>query len=143
MYDTRKPVAEDNRNGVIGQQIMPVSGSDYAPSAYFKRGADPVLTSTVKNTAGNVISFYVTNANAAIRYLQFFDDTTTTAALMVAQFQIPATAAAIPGVVAFGADVLSTSGLQFSKGITYGISTTEGSYVAATNTEHTALIFYR
>ncbi len=87
-------------------------------------------TANAKAGAGNLYSITATNRNAAVRYLQLFDSTGATATVLY-QWPVAVTA----GLVIIGSDFFTEAGWRFSTGITWGMSTTAGSYVAATASE--------
>jgi hypothetical protein len=94
-------------------------------------------TANIKATPGRVFAIVASNRNAAIRYLQIFDSTGATTTIK-RQYLIPA-----GSEIGVGENILDNAGLHLSTGITYGFSTTAGSYVAATASEHDISVRYR
>lgn len=93
-------------------------------------------TATPKAAAGSLLAITASNRNAAVRYLQVFNSTSSTATVLF-QWPIPAiTGTTAVGTVAVDSKFFSDNGWPFSIGITWGVSTTSGSYVAATAGEH-------
>ncbi|MGV3619129.1 MAG: hypothetical protein ACO1SV_27700 [Fimbriimonas sp.] len=93
-----------------------------------------VTTAVAKAAAGNLIAFNVANYAGSTRFLQFFDRTTAPTAGLVPTRQFPVTlgAASAPTVFAYGREFFGDSGLAFATGIVWAISTTNGTYTAAT-----------
>lgn len=96
------------------------------PSTFQSVGA--ATTANVKATSGSLLSIAATNRNAGIRYLQLFNSTSSTATVL---YQWPIAASAASTLI-LGTDFFTQMGWTFSTGITWGVSTTAGSYVAAT-----------
>lgn len=119
--------AVDNTNAVYGMQIKPLAVSTYSPTLFTNYGANATLN--VKATPGNVVSVYCVNLNAAIRYLQLHNTATTPggAAVPLMTFAIPAS-----GSIVFGTDFFTQAGMNFSTGIAFAFSTTQGTYTAGT-----------
>ncbi len=82
------PVAEDNSNAVIAIVEKPLSVATYAPSEDLSEAAE--ASSVTKASPGNLYGFVFNNANAAVRYLQFFNATTVPAdtAVPVLSFRV-------------------------------------------------------
>lgn len=101
-------------------------------SDYEDLGAD--ASGVAKSTTGNLFGCYAINNNAAIRYLDFFDSSTAPApnAVPRLQFGIPASG----GEIIIGSDFWQADGIGFAKGIAWGISTTKGTFTAATPGDH-------
>lgn len=117
----------DNTNGLFAMAIKPLSVSTYSPTLFTNYGANATLN--VKATPGNVFSLYCVNLNAAIRYFQLHNTATTPSASAVPlmTFAIPAS-----GAITFGTDFFSQMGMNFSTGIAFAFSTTQGTYTAGT-----------
>lgn len=134
---------EDLTNLVTAVIQKPVAGQTYAPSL-----SEPLTLATsnfVKSSPGNVLSFYVTNDNAAVRYFQLHNKTTAPVATNVPllSFKIPAGTANNPGVLQLGEGFFTPTGTFFSTGIGYAISTTLGTFTnAATASEHITAVQY-
>lgn len=81
-----------------------------------------------------VFSAYAFNHNVSVRYMQLFDKATAPASGDVprVQFAIPPS----DGDRGFGDDMFTEEGVPFLLGLAVGISTTRGSYTAATASDH-------
>lgn len=102
--------------------------------------AGSAATVLVKSGAGCLYSAYLHNANAAVRYLQFFDTVTlptSTSTVPLISVAIPATAGVIVGV-----DLFTSFGWRFTTGLVWAYSTTRDVYTAATASEQQTLVFY-
>lgn len=80
-------------------------------------------------------ALHAKNKNAAVRYLQVFDSAGTTTTVLY-QWEIPPQAASVPGQIIVGNDFFGLAGWVFATGLTVGISTTDGTYTAATAADH-------
>lgn len=131
-------VAEDNTNGVIAQAIKPLATSTYSWTLFTNFGANTTLN--VKASSGNVKSLYCHNSNAAARYIQLHNTATTPAgaAVPLMTFLIPAA-----GSVLIDGSFLGDNGYNFSTGIAFAYSTTEGTYTAATAGEQFTQIMFK
>ncbi len=141
---TTKIAGEDLVSKVLGIILKPTSGIIYAPSLYSPITA--VTKAFLKASAGNLLTFRVTNENAAKRYLQFFNRTTdpiVASSTPIMSIPIPAGTADNPGVLALGADFFTMGGDWFSTGIAFAISTTKTTFTdSATASEHTTVARY-
>jgi hypothetical protein len=81
-----------------------------------------------------VFAAYASNANASVRYFQIFDSAAAPVAgqVPVVQFILPPSG----GDRGFGEDMFTVSGIGFQFGVAWGVSTTRGSYTAATAADH-------
>lgn len=84
-----------------------------------------------------VFSCYVLNKNAAARYLQVTDQAIAIASGYVLtiddlEFEVPAGAGGVVIADAF----FTADGTNFLRGVSWGMSTTSGSYTAATAADH-------
>ena len=97
-----------------------------------------------KATPGNVHAVSGFNINAAVRYLQLFEDLDGPAAAQVPKFSfiIPAGSATAPATLILGNDFFTAVGVYFATGISWGFSTTHATYTAATATDHGIAIIY-
>lgn len=120
----------------------PYIGTAYSPSNYNNWGGS--VTANVKATPGNLASFYATNTNGTLRYLHFYDTTTVPATGGTPKLSYPVAGGngTVPGTLGLGRDHYSDNGLYFGTGIAYAWSTTQGTYTAATNTDHTINVTY-
>lgn len=131
------PKAEDNTNQVIATATRPLASATYAPSEFKNLGANTTLN--IKATAGNMISLYTTNANAAVRYLQLHKTATVPAGGAVPAFSIPIPPAAsgTPGVAGWSTTDFTDMGIHSTLGWAFAISTTPGTFTnSATAGEH-------
>jgi|SRR5882672_9647932 len=122
---------------------MPATGAVYATSTYENDGA--ATAAFIKASAGNVYSLRVTNANAAVRYIQLHNKATIPLATEVPtlKFLIPGGTAAQPGSVEIDSAYFGPS-KNFPTGIGYAISTTIGTFTdSATANEHTVQVNYK
>jgi len=129
--------AEDNTNQVIATATRPLASATYAPSEFKNLGANTTLN--IKATAGNMISLYTTNANAAVRYLQLHKTATVPAGGAVPAFSIPIPPAAsgTPGVAGWSTTDFTDMGIHSTLGWAFAISTTPGTFTnSATAGEH-------
>lgn len=126
---------EDLAANVAGILQKPVASSLYAPTPGVNHGSATAIS--VKTTPGNLYFMRASNANAALRYLQLHNKASAPAAgeVPILSFVIPAGTAAVPGVTELGSAFLGPS-IYFSTGIALGISTTAGTYTAATAGDH-------
>lgn len=130
---------EDTTNNVIGTVRKHPIVSTYAPSLSTSFGT--ATTANAKATPGILKGFSVSSINAAIRYFQIFNSTGSTATVLLS-FPISAGSATVANSINIGEDVLGANGLYLSTGITWGISTTKDSYVAATAADHNVNLVY-
>ena len=128
---------EDQTNGVIATQIKPSAASTYAPTRYVNFASS--TAASVKASAGNVFSAAICNNNAAIRYLQIHNTASapTASAVPLYTFAIPAS-----GSIVIGNDFFTNAGAYFSTGIGFAVSTSAGTYTAATAADHYTNIHY-
>lgn len=132
------PVAEDNTNGVVGSVNKPLTVSTYSFSLFTNLGANATLN--VKATAGNVFSVKCHNLNVADRYLQLHNTATVPAGAAV-----PLMTALIPAGQerSLGTDFFGQNGLNFTTGIAFAFSTTEGTYTAGTAGDQFTQVNYK
>jgi len=134
---------EDNVNGVLATTTKPVASATYAPLVYAP--LTQVTKANIKATQGNIFSLIINNTNAAVRYLQLHNKASAPAAAEVPliSYPIPAGTATAPGTLILGKDFFTDSGINFSTGIGWAVSTTLGTFTdAATNTEHFIVVTY-
>lgn len=117
--------------------------TDYALPNY-PPSADVSFGTLVTNNSSAIKSFlkavHVTNVNAAVRYLQFFNTLTATGT-PVFSFPVSAGTAAAPGSLQLSGAYFG-NGFLFSAALTWGISTSAATYVAATAADHTLNLLY-
>lgn len=130
--------AEDNPNGVIAQAGKPLAVNTYSFSLFTNFGANATLN--VKALPGNVFSVKCHNLNASDRYLQLHNTATVPAGsgVPLMTFLIPAGSERI-----IGTDFFGINGLNFSTGIAFAFSTTEGTYTAGTAGDQFTQIQYK
>jgi hypothetical protein len=133
------PAYEDGTNGVAAGQWKPLAVSTYTPSLYANRGA--AASANIKATPGNVFSVTCLNTNAAVRYLQLHNKASAAANPEVPLLEFPVPASG--GFIVIGQDFFTAAGIHFSTGITFGVSTTRGTYTAATAGEHDTQVTYK
>lgn len=116
--------------------VKTIAGSVEVRSFFNAMAADVDIS--VKASSGNLLSIYVTNINAAVRFLQFHDKASAPANpdVPVLSLPIPAGSATVPGVLQLLDTFLGDGGYPFSVGIAIGISTTNTTFTAATTTDH-------
>lgn len=134
---------EDLTNNVLGVQNKPVASASYSPSLYAP--LTQVTKNVIKSSAGNVLSIYITNDNAAVRYFQLHNKATAPAAgeAPVRSLKVPAGTANNPGVLVLGREFFGDGGEYFATGIGWAISTTFATFTdSATNTEHIVNVDY-
>lgn len=139
--------AEDNSltgaTGLIATQVLPVAIAAYSPTLYYSN-APTGAKDFIKASAGNLRSIHVINKNAAVRYLMFANTTDgTMTGTIVATFLIPVDTAVLPGALTLGEDFFSKAGINFTVGISYGISVQTGTFSAATNTDHAVVATFK
>lgn len=132
---------EDITNAVLGTLMKPVASSTYSPSSFQDFGT--ATTFSVKASAGNVYALAVSNANAAVRYMQLHNKASAPAGgdTAAASYLIPAGTAAAPAIREIPSVFFSPS-YYLSTGIGLAISTTATTYTAATNGDHTVAVRY-
>lgn len=133
--ESKRPVAEDNTDGIIATVEKPLNSSTYSPDVYVNTGTQ--VTQNIASPA-NIYGFIAKNTNAATRYLQFHNTAGVPAggAVPVLSFLVPA-----GEVLPLGKNILQ--GLHFSNGLAMAWSTTEWTYTAATAGDHTTTVFYK
>lgn len=137
------PAAEDNSNGVIAYVRKPLAVATYAPTLYAP--LTQVTKNVIKATPGNVFSVYVTNDNAAVRYLQLHNKATAPAAgeAPLYVFKIPAGTANNPGTLTLDEAFFARGGAHFTTGIGFAVSTTFATFTdSATASEHIINVQY-
>lgn len=85
----------------------------------------------VSNIPDVLKSLHCTNRNGSTRWLQVFDTTGGATTPLLYQWPVPG-----GGQILLGTDFFTNVGWKFLNGITVGVSTTSGSYVAATAGDH-------
>lgn len=129
------PTAEDNANGVIAVVQKLLSTGTYCPTVFSSRGA--ANTANVKPSPGNLYGLTCTITSTATRFLQFFNSTAATTGSPLLEFAIPA-----GGTIYVGSDILTSNGIRFSTGITFGFSTTSNTFTGGTAAEQSTQVFY-
>jgi hypothetical protein len=129
---------EDQTNDLIGVMIKPGVVSTYSFSNYTDL-ASLVTKATPKAFPGNVMSFDVTNDNAAVRYFQLHNKATAPAGtnVPVKSWKIPAGTANNPGRLTLDTKYFGANGYYLSTGVSWAISTTHATFTdSATASEH-------
>jgi len=137
------PFSEDLTNGVVAYVRKPLASATYAPLDYAP--LVQVTKAVIKSSAGNLYSVYVTNDNAAVRFLQFHNKATAPAAgeAPLEVFKIPAGTANNPGVLILDEAFFARGGDHFTIGIGFAISTTMATFTdSATASEHIINVHY-
>lgn len=132
--------------GTVNQGTSPwvVSPSASAQSGSVNTAFGTATTQTAKASAGNLISFAVSNINAGLRFFQIFNSTGSTAGTPVISLPLLPGTAVVPGMLIIDSSFFGngSNGLPFSTGITWGISTAAATYAAATAADHTVNLVY-
>jgi len=130
--------AVDEANDVYAIVQKPLAISTYTGSRFQNLGANTTLN--VKAAAGNVFSIKVHNINAAARYFQLHNTSTTPSAAAVPflTFLIPAQSERTVGTEFF-----TEQGVHFDSGIAFAFSSTEATYTAASSTDQMTAIIYK
>jgi hypothetical protein len=127
--------------GVIRTVKYPFIGANYTTTPFTNSYLTTAATKGfAKASAGNLYSFDITNANAAVRYLCFFNKASAPVAgtdVPVYSFLIPAGTATIPGSKNINDVFFAQIGDYFATGIAWAISTTTNFAAdSATAAEH-------
>lgn len=139
VYLSTQIAGEDLPNNVLGMAAKPVIGAAYSWSFYRKFG--DTISGNVKATAGQLGMVRVTNRSAVVKYL-ILANSTGSLATVRGSWEIPAGTTNLPGLLELGVDNLGPNGENFDTGISFGISTTNGSYVAGTAADHNVSFRY-
>ena len=124
------------------QAIVPQNTPPYGLNYYYNLG---ISSATVKNTGGSIYSFFVTNNNASARFFQFFNTTSIPAAGSVPAFTytLPPGTVNSPTEVVLGTDFFGPNGIAFTTGISFGLSTSQTSFLpTSTPTDHVVQVNY-
>jgi hypothetical protein len=126
---------EDIINNTLGTTDKPAIGAGY--SFNLTRGFTSGTYQTAKTAPGNLGCIVVSNTNAAVRYLLIINSASAPSGStgLIVSLPIPAGTATSPGYVMLGKDVLNN--LFLNAGIQIAVSTAEGTYTAATASDHT------
>jgi hypothetical protein len=127
-------------SAVVGG-FTPTPKIDAANRLLSDLSAGSVITHTSKAAAGQLYSVYATNVNAAVRYLQIYDVNGSPSGTPIFSFPIPAGTAASPASVIID-NPFGPNGYYFANGITWAISTTNGTYTAGTPSDHNLNLVY-
>lgn len=134
---------EDATNNTQGVTQKVIVASTYSPSLY--TDLTQVTKANIKASAGVVMSFTITNDNAAVRYFQLHNKASAPAAADVPLYswKVGAGTANNPGFLEIGTEFFTAAGKYFTTGIGWAISTTYGTFTdSATNTEHITDVHY-
>lgn len=128
----------DQQNAIAAVQIKTLPVITYTPSVFTNRGANNTLN--VKTAAGVVATLSCFNTTGSVRYLLLHNTATVPVNnnVPVVSFLVPANSQII-----IGSDFFTTSGIFFSSGIAFAISSTMDILTLATSTDHSTQInFY-
>jgi len=100
-----------------------------------------VASAQAKATPAQLVSIRATNANAAVRYLQLFNAASATGTPIYSE-PIPAGSATQPSSLILDSVFFGSGGKYFSTALSWGISTTNGSYTAATAADHNVSLHF-
>lgn len=114
-------------------------GINVIPSRDVSLGS--VVTHLSKSGVGCIFAITCSNANAAVRYFHVFNQIAALAGGETPVFSFPMLAANASQLV-IGENFFGTSGTQFGTGILWGVSTTAGTYTAATAADHMVGVQY-
>lgn len=136
--DQFAPQAEDNTNGVYAEVIKPLSVATYCPSLFTNRGANNTLN--VKASVGNVFSLSCFNTTASVRYVGLYNTAT-----VPVNTNVPIVSFLVPGnaQIVIGQDYFSSSGLNFTTGIAFAISTTMDTLTLASATDQSTSVVFK
>lgn len=132
------PQYEDNNNSVAAIVVKPLSVSTYSPSLFTNRAANNTLN--IKASSGNVFSLSCFNTTASVRYIGLYNTAT-----VPVNTNVPIVSFLVPGnsQIIVGSDYFSLSGLNFSTGIAFAISTTMDTLTLALSTDHSSSVIYK
>lgn len=140
VYNATAPTLDNGDRGDV--QLDNVGNLKVVQAAYEVRSFFDAITNdvdiAVKASAGHLMSVFVTNENAAVRWLQLHNLAVAPVNpnVPVMSLPIPAGTANNPGVLSLDARFFGEGGRPFTTGISVGISTTEATFTAATPAEH-------
>lgn len=117
----------------------PAISATTSPSLDTSFGAK--VTNNTKGTAAQLVSLRATNANAAVRYFQLFNATSATGTPIYSE-PIPAGTTTQPSSLILDSVFFGQGGKNFSTALSWGISTTQTSYTAATAADHSVTVHY-
>ncbi len=134
---------EDLTNNVLGVMPKALAASTYSPSTYAPM--TQVTKANIKNSTGNVLAFFISNINAAVRYFQLHNKATAPAGTDVPIFSFPVGAGTStnPIILEMGSEFFTQAGKNFTTGIGWAISTTYATFTdSATAAEHVVSVMY-
>jgi hypothetical protein len=133
---------EDLTNNVLGVLVKPAITAEYDLS--FSTAFGTSVAVNPKATPGNVYGFFASNENTTKRYFQIHNKSAvpTVGNVPLISIPIPGGTADAPGSIALSRDMFGDNGHYCSNGIAWGISTTRGTYTAATPSEHDVMVTY-
>lgn len=130
---------EDSTNQLMRTMTKPVVDTQYSWSRYTNI-ANPITvgSAVVKASAGQIGSLYCRNTTASNRWIQLFNATSAPpSGVPILSFLVP------PGsAILIERTFLGDDGTNFATGITWGLSTTETTFTAATATDGLVVIMY-
>lgn len=138
VQEVNTSVAEDNTNGVIAMASKPLATTTYSWSRAVDYASN--VTANVKASAGCIKSVYCHNTNAAARYIQIHNTSTTPSggAVPTFSFLVPT-----GGATLIGDDFFGEQGYYCSSGIAFAFSTTETTYTAGSAGDQTTFVMYK
>lgn len=100
------------------------------------------VSGVIKSANGYFRGAYATNAGGSVRYLQIFDSPVapTPGSAPVGSFILPPNSGS---PIIINLDFFGVCGIKMMTGISYGFSTTAGSYTASAPANHTLLVSWR
>jgi hypothetical protein len=131
-------------NTLDGSVVEPLLQKLLVNPSLSTNGFGTVAAWFAKAATGFLLAVNATNQNAAVRYLQVFNSATApaTGAIPVYAFVLPAGTAAAPSIVNLTKEFFGAGGASFAAGIAFGVSTTLGTYTAATAADHVVNAHY-
>ena len=121
--------------------LIPSSSAALAPS--WSPNLAAVSANAVKSGAGNLRAFIGVNRNTSARYFQIWDSLTVGSGTLLVQIPVDGSTSPAVTVKGMGHDFFGPQGIQFSTGLSFGFSTTNTTYIAATAADHDAFIAYK
>lgn len=140
LVDTFGAVADvADPDGTVMARLRSVGNSFKSPTVFARWGTSTV--DTVSTTPSRVTGLVIHNRSVGTRFLQFFNRTTNPPAATVPLWSI----AIAPGerLILNARDLGGNDGLAFSTGLAWAMSTTEGTYTAATPSETSLILYWR
>ena len=131
------PLCEKNNLNIAQVGIYPLNTGDLSPLIYNNFGT--AVTQNIKATPGILISCVVDNTIATKRYIQFHNTASTPAAAAVPLVWFPIQASAS---IVIDSVFTQLNGDKFTTGLAMAMSTTAGTYTAASATDLNVSVRY-